>query len=70
MTIKANMSLQGRGNLLASGDVVIDDQIYLHQVKVINGNNGQMIISLPKKKTSTGHWVDVVELESRFRTYI
>ena len=62
MTIKANMSLQCRGNLLASGDVVIDDQIYLHQVKVINGNNGQMIISLPKKKTSTGHWVDVVEL--------
>ena len=61
MTIKANMSIQGSGKLLASGDVVIDDQIFLHQVKVIEGNEG-LIVSLPKKKMSTGAWVDVVEL--------
>ena len=61
MTIKANMSIRGRGKLLASGDVVIDDQIFLHQVKVIEGNEG-VIVSLPKKKMSTGDWVDVVEL--------
>ena len=61
MTIKANMSIQGSGKLLAFGDVVIDDQIFLHQVKVIEGNEG-LIVSLPKKKMSTGAWVDVVEL--------
>ena len=61
MTIKANMSIQGSGKLLASGDVVIDDQIFLHQVKVIEGNEG-LIVSLPKKKMSTGDWVDFVEL--------
>ena len=61
MTIKANMSIQGSGKLLASGDVVIDDQIFLHQVKVIEGNEG-LIVSLPKKKMSTGDWIDVVEL--------
>ena len=61
MTIKANMSLQGRGKLLASGDVVIDDQIFLHHVKVIEGGEG-LLVTLPKKKTSTGHWRDVVDI--------
>ncbi|MGP1608532.1 MAG: septation regulator SpoVG [Clostridium sp.] len=39
--------------------ISIDDSILIHDIKVIDGKNG-IFISMPKKKTKTGDYRDLV----------
>ena len=49
MEIEARMRLVNYNDLIAVGDVTMDNMITLHEVKVVTLNE-KIIISLPRKK--------------------
>lgn len=46
------------GNMKAVVSVTFDDEIVIHDIKVIEGNNG-LFIAMPSRKTSEGEFRDV-----------
>lgn len=64
MEIEARMRLINKGSLVAVGDVVIDNMITLHQVKVLSINHkgsgeNKVMVSLPRRQTQNG-WKNMV----------
>lgn len=50
--------LEKEGKLRAYVTVTFDDCFVVHNVKIIEGNNG-MFIAMPSRKTSSGEYKDV-----------
>lgn len=63
MHISASMRLVEQGNLLAIGDVVLNERITLHQVKLIQDpDKKEMMLSLPRRKREDGKWENVISV--------
>lgn len=59
--------VEGQGQMLAVASVTFDDEFVVHDIKVIDGNNG-MFIAMPNKKQTNGEYRDVAHpIKSDFR---
>jgi stage V sporulation protein G len=59
---------ENEGKLKAYVTVTFDDCFVVHNVKIINGNNG-VFIAMPARKTNTGEYKDVAHpIHPEFRT--
>jgi stage V sporulation protein G len=60
----------GEGKLKAYVTVTFDDCFVVHNVKIINGNNG-VFIAMPSRKTAAGEYKDVAHpINPDFRAII
>ncbi len=57
--IRIRMIDKGDGNLKAVASFIIDNCFVVHDVKIIEGNQG-LFISMPSRKTPNGTFKDVV----------
>ena len=48
------------GKLKAVASITIDDCFVVHDVKVLEGNDGEFFIAMPSKKTPEGEYKDIV----------
>ena len=66
MSIRADMNIIDRNNLVAVGDVFLDEMFVIHQVKVVEkaDKDGNMtwFVSLPGKKKGDG-WEKIVKIK-------
>lgn len=59
--------VERQGQMLAVASVTFDDEFVVHDIKVIDGNNG-MFIAMPNKKQTNGEYRDVAHpIKSDFR---
>ena len=59
--------VERQGQMLAVASVTFDDEFAVHDIKVIDGNNG-MFIAMPNKKQTNGEYRDVAHpIKSDFR---
>jgi len=49
------------GRVRAVADIVIDDELIIKGIKVIESKHGGLFISLPKKRSSRGAFVDIIQ---------
>ncbi len=49
------------GRVRAVADIVIDDELIIKGIKVIESKHGGLFISLPKKRSSRGTFVDIIQ---------
>ena len=60
-------NVERQGQMLAVASVTFDDEFVVHDIKVIDGNNG-MFIAMPNKKQTNGEYRDVAHpIKSDFR---
>jgi stage V sporulation protein G len=60
--------VSGEGKLKAYVTVTFDDCFVVHNVKIIDGNNG-VFIAMPSRKTKSGEYKDVAHpIHPEFRT--
>lgn len=52
-TEKENSRMKGRAEIL------IDDMIAIHDIRIISGDNG-LFVAMPSRKTATGDYKDIV----------
>ena len=58
------------GRMKAIVSITVDDQFVIHDVRVIEGNNG-LFVAMPSKKTPSGEFKDVAHpITSEARNYI
>lgn len=50
------------GRVRAVADVVIDDVILIKDIKIIQAKTGGLFLSFPKKRSSTGSFVEIVQI--------
>ena len=48
------------GKLKAVASITIDDCFVVHDVKILEGNDGECFIAMPSKKTPEGEYKDIV----------
>jgi stage V sporulation protein G len=48
------------GKLKAVASITIDDCFVVHDVKILEGNDGEYFIAMPSKKTPEGEYKDIV----------
>jgi len=61
---------EGEGKLKAYVSVTFDKVFVVHNIKVIEGNQG-LFMAMPSRKTSKGEYKDVAHpIDSEFRNYI
>ena len=69
MKVRAEMNIIDKGNLVAAGDVFLEEKIVIHQVKLIatknkeTGNDMWVVVMPDKKKGDT--WDKVVYIKDR-----
>ena len=51
-------TLEGKGRLKAIGSVTFDNEFVVHDIKVIEGQNG-LFIAMPSRKTPDGEFKDI-----------
>ena len=62
--------LDGEGKLKAYTSVTFDNSFVVHNIKIINGNQGNFI-AMPSRKTSKGEFKDIAHpINSETRNYI
>ena len=49
-----------KSKIKASASITIDDCFVVHDVKVLEGNDGEFFIAMPSKKTPEGEYKDIV----------
>ncbi len=49
------------GRVRAVADIIINDELMIKGIKIIESKHGGLFISFPKKKSSTGLFVDIVQ---------
>lgn len=57
----------GDGKMLATATITIDDEFVVHDIKVIDGENG-LFIAMPSRRTKEGEFRDIahpIKPESR-----
>ncbi len=55
------------GRVRAVADVVIDDMFVIKGIKLVESKHGGLFISFPKKATSKGEFIDIIQpLENSF----
>lgn len=54
-----------KGNVLAFGDLKIEDAIIIKGVKVVNGKNGVFLGMPSRKNEKTGEWHEIVYVEDK-----
>jgi stage V sporulation protein G len=55
------------GRVRAVADVVVDDMFVIKGVKLVESKHGGLFVSFPKKATSKGEFVDIIQpLDSSF----
>src|SRR5690554_7839928 len=58
------------GRMLAIASITIDDEFVVHDIRVIDGNNG-MFVAMPSKRTPDGEFRDIAHpISSATRTKI
>lgn len=50
------------GRVRAVAEVVIDDTIMIKDIKIVQAKTGGLFLSFPKKRSSSGSFVDIVQL--------
>lgn len=59
--------VEGENKLKAYASVTFDDSFVIHNIKVIQGNNG-LFIAMPSRRTRSGEMKDVAHpINSQFR---
>ncbi len=48
------------GKLKAVASITIDECFVVHDVKILEGNDGELFIAMPSKKTPEGEYKDIV----------
>jgi len=62
--------VEGENKLKAYASVTFDDSFVIHNIKVIQGNNG-LFIAMPSRRTRSGEMKDVAHpINSQFREKI
>lgn len=54
-----------KGNVLAFGDLKIEDAIVIKGVKVVSGKNGVFLGMPSRKNEKTGEWHEIVYVEDK-----
>ena len=49
------------GRVRAVADIVINDELIIKGIKVVESKHGGLFISLPKKRSSKGTFIDIVQ---------
>lgn len=57
--VKINKSKQEDSKLKGIATIVINDNIAIHDIQIIKGDNGLFIV-MPSRKTATGEYKDIV----------
>lgn len=57
--IRIRLVNNGSDKLKAVASITIDDELVVHDIKVINGKDGYFL-SMPSRKTSEGEFKDIV----------
>lgn len=50
--------VNSEGKMKAVASVTIDDQFVVHELKVVQGQNG-LFVSMPSRQRPSGHYVDI-----------
>lgn len=50
------------GNVRAVAEIVIDDVLLIKDIKIVQSKTGGLFLSFPKKRSSTGNFVEIVQL--------
>lgn len=59
----------GRARAIAS--VTFDDEFVVHDIKVLESNDGNFFIAMPSKRMSDGNFKDIAHpINAEFRKYI
>lgn len=61
--------LEGDGKMKAIASITIDDEMVIHDIKVVDGEKG-LFIAMPSKKTADGEYRDIahpIKTETRNR---
>ncbi len=66
--------LEGDGKMKAIASITIDDEMVIHDIKVVDGEKG-LFIAMPSKKTADGEYRDIAhpiktETRNRIQTMI
>jgi stage V sporulation protein G len=62
--------VEGENKLKAYASITFDDSFVIHNIKVIEGNNG-LFIAMPSRRTRSGEMKDVAHpINSQFREKI
>lgn len=62
--------VNGEGKLRAYVSVTFDDVFVVHNIKVIDGNEG-LFVAMPSRKVSTGEFKDIAHpILQDFRTFL
>jgi len=62
--------VEGENKLKAYASITFDDSFVIHNIKVIQGNNG-LFIAMPSRRTRSGEMKDVAHpINSQFREKI
>lgn len=60
----------GKDKLKGFADIILDDCLAIHRIKIIEGKN-RMFVSMPDRKRADGTFSDVVHpINQEFRKYI
>ncbi len=49
------------GRVRAVADIVINDEILIKGIKVVESKHGGLFISFPKKRSSKGNFINIIE---------
>jgi stage V sporulation protein G len=59
--------IEGDDKIKAYVTVTFDDSFVVHNIKIINGNNG-VLVAMPSRKTNTGEYKDIAHpIQPEFR---
>ena len=59
------------GKLKAVASITIDDCFVVHDVKILEGNDGECFIAMPSKKTPEGEYKDIAHpIKTETREYL
>lgn len=66
--------LEGDGKMKAIASITIDDEMVVHDIKIVDGEKG-LFIAMPSKKTADGEYRDIAhpiktETRNRIQTMI
>lgn len=53
------------GRVRAVAEIVLDDTLLIKDIKIVQSKAGGLFLSFPKRKSSTGNFVDIVQLLDR-----
>ena len=64
------VGLEAGGKVLAYASVTLDNQLVIHNIRIIAGKEGEFI-AMPCRKLGDGAYKDVVHpIDTKFRTYL